>query len=271
MSASPWERLDRLRAAPTRNIGERAVLLAATRWADGEGLLYPSLASWAELAGLSVRGLRAALRRLEASGLVVRVSDARGGAMRTVRYRVPLLADNAEAASGLEPGSSMHITRNSDARNPEVESPKPGSSFRRIAKNSQENNHQQTAAAADFFTRFGIEHLRDHPNATPERVLWIEREAPKNEKPAGWAAAAILRGYQPPPPTKAERAETLRAERQARLARFDALPDPEKAAIIARVRERYPNLHGKPEDDPAVRGAIAKIMETAFIETELTV
>lgn len=258
MSGPPWDALDRLRNADTRGVGERAVLLAAARWADAHGVLWPALGLWAELAGVRVRTLQRCLRNMVGRGVVEVVSASPGGSRMTSRYRVPLLARNPDKPSGVEPRPGRTPTPTNETTNPDGDDTKPRQGVGLTTRNPHLNLQQQPPAV-DVLSRLGIQNLREHPNATPERLAWIGREASTKANPGGWAAACIREGWAVPAPTEAEAKASRDAGRAAKLAEFDALPASERAAVLTRARRSYPNLDGHPEDSPAMRGAVLKV------------
>lgn len=258
MSHPIRRRFEAIDGVPTKGTAERAALLAALRWVNAGGLLWPSLTNWARTAGMDPRALRRVLRRLTARGILRVVRESRGGAPVPSRYAIVALV-TPDPESGVHPGPGVPRPRTVGAATPDREGPYPGPTVRRTVMNNQENNHEQ-GAAVDVFSRLGIEHLRGHVNATPERLAWVEREAPSKRSPGGWAAWCIEQGWDVPAPTAADETARRKAERESRLARFDALPEAERAAIMALVRRDFTNLSNLPDDDPAVRGAVAKVL-----------
>lgn len=71
--------LNRLpRGAITRT--ERVALYASLQWADGEGRMFPALATWANAADLSASSLTVAIRRLTDRGILTTTETNRGRA-----------------------------------------------------------------------------------------------------------------------------------------------------------------------------------------------
>jgi hypothetical protein len=198
-------------------------------------------------------------------GLVEVVSASRGGGTST--YRIPLLAEDPGVmpeSSDVRPRQGVPRTPASRPQNPGKSSPKPRHDAGGTTRNHEkEQQPQPSASVDDVFDRFGIQTLRGHPNATPERLAWIEREAPSKANPAGWAADCIRKAWQPPPPSPEQVKAAHRAAREARLAQFDAMPDHERADLVTRVRRQFTNLSDRAEDDRDFRSAIAKYMEKA--------
>lgn len=265
---------DRFKAigdAQTQGSAEKAVLLAALRWANDEGELWPSVENWARQSGLVTRSFRRVLRRMVRRGLIERIHTSAGGKAATSRYRIPALRDPARQAGpkrletlthgqGLihaKHGPPMPQTLTESAPNPDRECPKPCPTVRGTVMNSKENTNEQAAAV---LSRLGLERLRSHPNATPDRLAWIEREAHTKNSPAGWARRCIEEGWAVPEPSEADHAAAKRAERERRLAAFDAMPDDQRREVLHAARAQFPNLSDLPDDDNAVRGAVARIM-----------
>lgn len=246
---------------PTNNSAERAVMLAAIHWVDSDGELWPSLTKWSAMSGLTVRGMRGVLRRLTQRGLIVPLTDNRGGACRTVRYRVPALVANPEPGSGFQHGTPAPKTLNAEPKNPERYDQNPGTAFPRTTKINKMNKQEQAAGVDDRFARLGIEHLRHHPNATHDRLAWIERQAPFKKIPGAWAAKCILDGWMVPDPWPADAAVTRKAKREELFAEFDAMPEADRWAVLATARDLYPNLVDHADDSQGVRGAVAKVLE----------
>jgi hypothetical protein len=138
LSGSPWTALRRLADAPTETLAQRAALLAAVMWADADGKLRPSMATWARVAGMKLRTLQRVLRQLEALGVVEQVRPSIGGHGRTTVYRVPLLDRNPDAVSGLEPRHTRPTTPTGETPNPDVDGSKPRPTVGGTSKNGLE-------------------------------------------------------------------------------------------------------------------------------------
>lgn len=192
--AFPWcgffqqAEIDKLPAA------QALAMLAAIAWADRSGALHPSMKSWARVAHLTPRGLQRAVRALEDKGLVIRTRPSAGG--RTSEFRIPVLAENPDHGSGLQPRPTSPQTPTGATLNPDQRNTKPRPGVRGTTKNDQENNQQR---AVDVLSMLGLEELRTHPNATPDRLRWIERKAPNAKRSqAGWARDCIVEGWEVP-------------------------------------------------------------------------
>lgn len=121
---------------------ERLTLLALADWADDAGSCYPSMVGIAEKTGVTERGARGIVRRLEASGwITIKTGGGRGG--KNV-YRILMLKPgtaNPEPETGNETK-----TRNVTTQNPERDCTKPGTA---VPPNRQEpsGNRQQLRAS----------------------------------------------------------------------------------------------------------------------------
>jgi len=99
--------------------------------------------------------------------------------------------------------------------------------------------HRNAAAVAKIL---GSEELLKHPNATPERLAYIARVAPKKQNPGGFAASAIRNAYDITQPTPAERSQAKERERAERLRRFHVLPEDQKRSVWAMATQRYKDI-----------------------------
>lgn len=118
----------------------------------------------------------------------------------------------------------------------------------------------------DVFDRLGIPNYRGHPNATPERLAWIEREAPTKTSPGGFAAAAIRDGYavpDPPPPSPAF--DYTPTRRDLVISWWRGFRDFEvRRGVLEAARRAYPNMRDStahPPDSPAMQSAIVEVIE----------
>ncbi len=216
-TAWPWSVHDRLSELSLTK-AQRLTLLAAIRWADPEGVLYPSVLNWSKAAGLTPRGLQRALRQLEEMGLVQRVYVSTGGPAKTSQYRIPILAKNPDSDSGFYSQDTTTATPTQKSKNPDRREKKPRPGFGGTTKNGQENTQQQTSAV-DVLSQLKLDSFRDHPNATPDRLEWIRQEAPKKQNPTGWAAACIRDGWDIPLEITRERNRQQRKRWLADLAK----------------------------------------------------
>lgn len=262
---APWEAHDLIGQTPTKG-AERAVLLAALKWANPAGELWPSAANWAQQVGLTPRALQRTLRRLVERGIVEVVTSSVGGAGRTSRYRIPILdARNPDRGSGLEAGSSHATTPTVEPRtptvgtgNPDRGAPKPRPT---VTPSTRNQPTEQPTTGAGVVVALLSEELRKHPNATPERLAWIAREAPNKDNPSAWAASCVRGGWAAPPPTPEDQQALKREARHQRLAAFDALPPDQQRPILDAAFRAFPNLAGRDPSDSGVRGAVAKVLE----------
>ncbi|MDX2017621.1 MAG: hypothetical protein SFY95_08300 [Planctomycetota bacterium] len=256
--AWPWRAHKRLADAPTQGLAERSVLQAALAWANREGELCVGNKRWAALAGVDPRTLRRTLAEWAERGIIQDLGpDPKYG--NTRRRRIPFLVDRAEGEGGVVEPAPRTFTPEA----PGTTSGGGGHSTPQTTKKQPLNDQQQQGAAADVFSRLGIDpSLRGHANATPERLAWIEREAPAKRNPGGWAAQCIRAGWDVPAPTGADAKAASKAKWDAIRERFNAMPDAEREALVARARVVNPNLDSAeqyPSDSPAILGAVAKL------------
>lgn len=259
---SIYAMFDLVATLPTNGPGERAVLLAALKWVNADGILWPSLETWGRVAGMDARSMRRIVGRLVKRGILQVEHTSSGGHRRTTRYRLMMPVDD-DGITVNQPGPARLKTRTGASANPDRRCPEPGPAVRGTTKNVQVNqdiNINTPRAVDDVISAMGIEALRHHPNATPERLAWIARDAPSKRNPAGWAAECIRNGWKVPLPPKWDAKERAKAEREMLLKQFDGMPEDDQRGIIERARRRYPNLARCPDSHPGVRGAVALVM-----------
>ncbi|MEO1716674.1 MAG: helix-turn-helix domain-containing protein [Planctomycetota bacterium] len=121
------------------------------------------------------------------------------------------------------------------------------------------------AAAAAVADLLNSTELLQHPNATLERLAWIAEVAPTKTNPAGWAAAAIRKGFTPPPKPSAEieadRKRKRIAANKAAFARAQTMSQADRDALWAAVRARWPNLNKRnPDHAVSIRSGAGEIM-----------
>lgn len=244
-------------------------MLVFANWRTGE--CWPTVARLARVSRRSERATQRAIGELVSLGLVM-VPEARRGGRRGkgTMYRLDFvaLARMATGATSAPVTGVNGVPDGCHARESRV--PNPTSTGDGVAPNptreQPENHHHDEQVAVDVFARLGINHLHGHERATPDRMAWIERVAPTKRDPGAWAAECIRGGWAVPPITAAEVQARRKERREATLARFDAMPEPERRAVLARVRATYPNLNGMTDDQTAVRGAIARIIDPETVE-----
>ena len=242
---------DRAFELPTRGTGERAVILAAMRWTNDDGVLWPSAARWAKAAGVDGSTFGRIVRRLIDRGILKRVEPSRGGAGRTSRYQIPALAKSNNPRTTREIKPTHHA-----AGTPAPCTKTPAPCGRNINKNNSENNNN---VVVDPVERV-LEEFKNHPGLAPERAEWIRREAPSKANPAGWTADCIRNGWNPPHPSKSDK---RKVQREAAWARFNEMDPAERRAIETEARARFPNLANESKhliESPAMQGAIAQVM-----------
>jgi hypothetical protein len=250
-------RFDAIADLPIEGLAERSVMLAAVRWVNERGELWPVLENWSHVAGLTVRGLQRALARLVSRGILEVVQRHPPGVRKGTKYRIPALTPTTDRGSGVYPrlacpGSPTGATGSTEWRAPD---PRPGV----IQSAKEQPKEEPTTSVAGVVARLAPG-LRNHPNSTPARLAWIERDAPSKSNPDAWAAECIRKGYKLPPPTREQTEAARKARRADLLARFDAMPEVERAAIMERVRRKCRNLADRPDDDYAIRSAIVLVM-----------
>jgi hypothetical protein len=113
---------------------------------------------------------------------------------------------------------------------------------------------------ADAFTQLRIEDLRSHPHATPDRLAWILREAPRARNPAGWARACIVEGWAVPEPTPEDAAEARRARLDAVDRAYRRLPRDQRRALLERARAEHPRLRERTDADFELTGAAKRLL-----------
>ncbi|MEL6796975.1 MAG: hypothetical protein AAFO89_09165, partial [Planctomycetota bacterium] len=121
------------------------------------------------------------------------------------------------------------------------------------------------AAAAAVADLLNSTELLKHPNATLERLAYMAEVAPTKTNPAGWAAAAIRKGFTPPPKPSAEieadRTRKRIAAKKAAFSRAQTMSQADRDALWAAVRARWPNLNKRnPDHAVSIRSGAGEIM-----------
>jgi hypothetical protein len=267
MSGSWQRKMFAAVAASGTDGAERQLLLAAINWADRfTGKLWPSVDEWAGTAGLSERGFQEARRRLVVAQKMKPLSHGRGGHQNPTVFQIPMLAVDSERGAPDAPLSERstphtkregaHSMRGRGAPHAQRGAPDaPKQSEKNEEKNQQQPERRPDAVA---LLALGLdEKMLRHPNATPERLAWLAIEAPAKDRPAGWAADAIRKCWNPPAVAPGGKGGVSKAA-QAR-ATVASWTSERRAALLARALSKWPNLRGVPEDDAAVVGAMAKL------------
>lgn len=181
----------------TRTRGSaRAMLLAATHWLDlTTWRLWPSVENWSEMAGVSARTGRRALRRLEAVGWVVPVEPSAGGitdagiGLTTIyELRLPPLASNPVAVTGLDPGTERRLPGQPDSE--------PGQSVQRTRTRKPGN---PVTVSANLSIQPSKEQTRDPStretisNASGDGWMGDATEATVQAKPEASDAGTLLK------------------------------------------------------------------------------
>ena len=106
--------------------------------------------------------------------------------------------------------------------------------------------------------------MQRHPHATPERLAWIERDAPSKRSPGAWATECVRQGWPVPATTSPDSARVARSRSiKEGIASLDTLTSDTRAALIRHARLLWPNLadpQNHPDDSPVMRGAAARVM-----------
>ncbi len=258
----PLDNYARIRAVRASTLGkrEKAILSAWLSFANAEGIAYPSVLKLAEAAGYRESATRKALRVLEREGWLVLIGSRKGGRLsNTYRFSMP----NPAAGGGLspvergpQPDAVKRPTRQTVPPSPPAHGPDQS------IQQTKEKTTQHTAAA-DALLAMGIgKDWLTHPNATPERLVWLVREAKGKQSPAGFAVAAIRDAYPVPAPDAAREKAIDDAVRKS-FDPFDGLDERDRAKWIAHARCRYRNLASEsshPDDSPQIRGAVIRLM-----------
>lgn len=282
-------RMEAIRGTGTKG-AERAVMQAAIRWAGTDGRLWPSAENWAAVAGVTVRTLQRALRRLEARGLVNCIRRSSGGANQTSVYLIVPFVANPDTTSGSDPakvsatptqgqGSTNGEPRQLRPETPTAATPNPDGGDleprRTVTQSSIDQQVNQPTTTGGVVVALLPSHLIKHQNATPERLDWIEREAPFKSNPGAWAAACIREGWKIPDPrplfSTGSKHGAARAHSESNLTRFDAMTPAERAPIIAKARRMCPALFAfgvRNADESVVRAAYSKAMNAMAAEGE---
>lgn len=283
------QRMDAIRKCSGTFGAERAVLLASIRWAGPDGRVCPSRDKWADMAGVKVRTLQRVLKKLVDRGIVKSLGPTDGGAYRTREYLIVPFVVASEADSGLVAVTASETPtprRGSDDHEPRrqyTETPTPATANpdngdrepRRHVTQSSSNHPGESSKTTNsgVVARLSSD-LQRHQNATPERLAWIEREAPTKRNPEAWAASCIRAGWEVPVPSSAELARSKlagdRIRREANLTRFNAMKQMEREPILKKAMVAYPAVFGSGSDEnakAAQRSAISMAMDALAAES----
>lgn len=236
---------ERLDALPRTSPAERAVLRAFADYAGPEGICWASVATLAKRAGVTPRTVQRAIRSLEKRGTLSRTTPPHGVATQTTTYIihpfVTVAPDGASGQGGRRPGSrpptSTPAPPDNDASTPRQAVAQSG--------RSRNENQQQSAASSGGGGVVALlsDELRSHPNATPERLEWIEREAPSKDNPAGWAAQCIREGWTVPAAKAKAPAVTLEEPTEADRGLADRLGQSEHRGLRDALVKAYRLAH----------------------------
>lgn len=252
----------------------KIVLRTLLSWADvGQWDLYASNATIAGYVPCDRRTVQRALRELQEGGWIVALPDSPRStnrwqiqADRIVATWPPPARKGRQKATGGVAASPPPSGPTPQGGGSEPQGGRQGATQTNHLPNQETSQRKNHTTAADAFIRLvGSDELLTHPNATPERLEWVVREArsetnPKRN-PGGWAAGAIREGYPVPPRSRESLREERREKREAALATYRAMGREEQGALKARALARYPNLDPeKPDHQISILGAVAKII-----------
>lgn len=115
---------------------QRIVLLAIADHADDQGRAYPSMVGIASKCGMTERGARGIIRKLEAAGyLETRIGGGRGGKSHYTVNPEPETRNDKPGMS--KPGTTRPETRNETALNPEPRSAEPSVTIKEPPKSRE--------------------------------------------------------------------------------------------------------------------------------------
>lgn len=265
----PWQsiQMERIEALGLRG-PSCSILLAAVKFANPHtGEFRCSVKTLASLSGWSERCVQEHLRSLERSGIILAVTDKRGGAKRTVTYAVPIfiVTRNGAHVAPLATDERVQAVQENGAADSEkgareaVKGCTP-CTRRTNTKNFEEPTQQSEAVCVLRALGLGDELLR-HPNATPERLEWLVSEVRKEttKNPVGLATEAIRKAWNPPTLAPGGALGIGAAERAREL--VEGLEPEARASLLKQVRRDMRNLANLPDDDVSVVGAIAKLAD----------
>jgi hypothetical protein len=256
-------------------------MLALLQWRNAQtGEAYPGVETIAEAMSTTPRTVRRLINRALNIGALEAIGPRTGGRKPTT-YRMNLPPPPSRpplSKSAAHPCQKCPPTPVKNVRPPL--SKMSAHPCQKCPPNQQENqqeNQQQpkgsignpctTPASAvggvvvvDAFTQLRIEDLRDHPNATPDRMAWIQREAPRARNPAGWARACIVEGWAVPEPTPEQVAEARRARIDAVNRAYRRLSRDQRRALLERAQAEHPRLRERTEGDFELTGAAKRLL-----------
>lgn len=263
----PMDRLAIIVRTRQIDAGEKLIVLSLFGFIDGATCeCWPSIATIVGCARLGRRNVQDRIKLLVDRGVVTLVTKSRGGIRAngqgvTNRYRI-----NFDALRDEHTERRLRLSRARDDVKPRTPRPQTAQSatlngapgaHNPTNEPIKEPTTNNTSVVASLSSE-----LRNHPNATPDRLAWIERDAPSKANPGAWAATCIRNGWAVPPPTPEQASALAKAERERRLAEFDTMPSDEQASILASAYRLCSNLAGRPASCLGVRGAILKVLES---------
>lgn len=177
---------------------QRDVLRLLMTWLNAESWrLFPSVSRMAKAMGADRRTVQRTLNKLRSIGVISDVRAHRSGTneMQLNFDRLKALAEAELAKTGerlaTTPSNGTYVPTGGTT-------PPPLCSD--AAQTNQPTIHKtttSTAVHAKVESLLGNRcDLLSHPNATPERLAYIARNAHRKRSPTGWAIDAIERGYE---------------------------------------------------------------------------
>jgi hypothetical protein len=222
--------------------------------------VHPSVRTLAEDMSVAESTARVRINLAVELGVLEPLSHRRGGRGkdRSARYRIrlPHLRNPSPPESDAQPTGNERPAQRIPALNPPESGPEH---TKELPKNSSTQ-----PGADDVFSRLGIDpSLRNHPNATPERLAFIDRESRvrKVNSPGYWAEC-IRKGWLITAPEADAKADWKRRW-EAALARFKAMPEHERANVLHKART-WIGEWDKPDDDPNLLNAVAQVIDPSL-------
>jgi hypothetical protein len=192
---SPWFRVDNTDVERIAHVGVVAwtVYTILRRHASEAGECWPSVARLAELAGITERSVRAAIKRLSVAGMLT--AEQRQGPKGTMTnlYHLPAVGSPDDGRNETTPGGPAGAERNDT---PGVNETTPGGGTRRQGKktNRTRPNEQEKERPADAgAVPAGLVELIDGWNGLGEQIVkpgnGARKDPPAEETLSGWRRA----------------------------------------------------------------------------------
>jgi len=177
---------------------ERNVLRALLTWTShATWEAFPSVATIARAMGVDPRTVQRTMKSLYERQLVAQIRAHKSGT-NVIRVDVERLEALAIERRNAEKGEGHDVALHSGEFAPNgAASPLP---HRQGApQTNQATNHERTMSTGVYEKVEKLlgkrADLLTHPNATPERLAYIARNANRKQNPTGWAITAIEMGY----------------------------------------------------------------------------